>query len=73
MSAKNATIKNAKDQITRVGGAPGFGTQGSADLESEDYLMALNYGLRELITSFVIDKNQDASAEIKSIVKSLEE
>jgi hypothetical protein len=73
VSVKNATIKNAKDQITRVGGSPGFGTMGSADLESEDYVMALNYGLREHITSFVIDKNQDASAEIKSVVKSLEE
>ena len=46
---------------------------GSADLESEDYVMALNYGLREHIASFVIDKNQDASAEIKTVVKSLEE
>lgn len=35
--------------------------------------MELNYGLRELVTSFVIDKNQDASNEIKACIKSLEE
>lgn len=73
MSLKNATIKNLKDQITRIGGQPGFGLQGSADLEAESFLMELNYGLRELVTAFVLEKNQDASNEIKAVIKNLEE
>ena len=73
IATKNATIKNTAAHLPRLGGTAAFGNMGEAELDAENFIHELNYGLRDLSTSFVIDKNANASNEIKAVVKSFEE
>jgi len=43
------------------------------DLNFDDYVQKLNYGLRELTDQFVVKKNQEVKDDIKAFAKALEE